>query len=262
MAEKEEWQLDNADARAEFYEKHLVPAFFTDWALLLVDAASVTPGQRILDVACGTGIVARVVADQVGGRVEITGIDLNESMIKVARRLRPDIDWRQGNVASMPFADESFDVVLCQAALPFFPDQVVALQEMRRVLCSGGRIAVQVPGAMPQAFGIACEILERVAGKEVANAWRSSFAFRDPSDVTSLFVRAGFQSANHQTHQVIARYPSMEAFLHAHVDFFTAGRVDVDAILTLARDKLEPFCTASGAMHIPIEGYIVTAFKD
>ena len=54
----------------------------------------------------------------------------------------------------------------------------------------------------------------------------------------------------------------MEAFLHAHVDFSSAGRVDVDAMLTLARDKLESFCTASGAMHIPMEGYIVTAFKD
>lgn len=259
---EEEWQLDDADARAEHYDKHLVPAIFTDWALLLVDAASVAPGQRILDAACGTGIVARVAADRMGGRVEITGIDLNESTIKVARRLCPDIDWRHGDVSSMPFADESFDVVLCQAALQFFPDHVRALHEMRRVLCSGGRIAVQVPGAMPQAFGIACEILERVAGKEAANAWRSSFTSLDHTDVTSLFAEAGFQSANLQTHQVAARYPSMEAFLHAHFDLFTAGRVDVDGILALTRDKLAPFSTASGAMHVPMEGHIVTALKD
>ena len=157
MAEKEEWQLDDADARAEFYDKYLVPAIFTDWALLLVDAASVAPGQRILDVACGTGVVARVASDQVVGRANISGIDLHESMTRVARRLSPDIDWHQGNVMSMPFADESLDAVLCQAALMFFPDQVGALQEMRRVLCSRGRIAVQVFGAMPQAFAVACE---------------------------------------------------------------------------------------------------------
>ncbi len=119
MAEKQAWQLDHADARAEFYDKHFVPAIFADWAVLLV-AASVAPGQRILDATCGTGIVARVIADRVGGRAEITGIDLNESMIKVARRLCPDVDWRQGNAIDMPFADESFDIVLCQAALSFF----------------------------------------------------------------------------------------------------------------------------------------------
>jgi ubiquinone/menaquinone biosynthesis C-methylase UbiE len=262
MAQKEKWQLNESDARAEFYDKHFVPAIFADWALLLVDAADVAPGCRVLDAACGTGIVARVVADQLGGRVEITGIDLNESMIKVARRICPDVDWRQGNVSDMPFADERFDIVLCQAALPFFPDQVMALQEMRRVLCSGGRIAVQIPGAMPRAFEIACEILERVASKEIANAWRASFTLRDPSDVLPLFRKAGFQSINLQAFQAMARYPSMEAFLHAHIDFFTAGRVDVDAMLPLACDKLEPFYAASGAMHIPIESYIVTALKN
>jgi ubiquinone/menaquinone biosynthesis C-methylase UbiE len=262
MTEKEERQLENADARARFYDKHVVPPVFAQWALLLVDAASVAQGQRILDVACGTGIVARVLADQVVGHVEITGIDLNRSMTKIARRLCPDIDWHQGNVTSMPFADESFDVVLCQAALMLFRDQVVALQEMRRVLCSSGRIAVMVPGAIPQPFDIACEILGKVAGKEVANVWRSEFALRDHSDVTSLFVKAGFESANLKTHQVTARYPSIAAFLHAHVGFVTAGRVDADAILALAREKLAPFCTASGAMHIPIEGHVATASMD
>ena len=80
--------------------------------------------------------------------------------------------------------------------------------------------------------------------------------------VTPLFARAGFQSVNLQTHQVTARYPSMEAFLHTYIDFFSAGRVDVEVILTLARDKLESFCTASGAMHILMEEHIVTACKD
>ena len=139
MAEKEEWQLDDADTRAEFYDRHFVPAIFTDWALLLVDAVGVAPGQRILDVACGTGIVARVVADQVVGRVEITGIDLNTSMMTVARP-PPDIDWHQGNVTSMPFADGCVDVVLCQAALMFFPDHVEALAEAVRRGQSGGQI--------------------------------------------------------------------------------------------------------------------------
>ena len=103
--------------------------------------------------------------------------------------------------------------------------------------------------------------LGKVAGKAVANKWRSEFALCDYSDVTALLVKAGLQSADVKTHQVTVRYPSMEAFLHAFVGFLTSGRVDVGAILPLARGKLECFCIGSGAMYIPIEGYVVTASK-
>ena len=123
---KDEWQLDDADTRAGIYERFLVPAIFTDWAYLLIDAAGVEPGQRILDVACGTGIVARLVAERLDGSGEVSGVDLNKSMIKVARSLSPDIDWEQANVTDMPFNEEHYDAVLCQASLLFFPDQVAA----------------------------------------------------------------------------------------------------------------------------------------
>src|SRR5688572_8706675 len=93
---------------AETYEAVFVPAFFAQWAPILCDAADVTAGQRILDVACGTGIVARTAADRVGAE-NVVGVDLNEAMLSVARGVRPDIDWRQGDVAALPFDDDSFD---------------------------------------------------------------------------------------------------------------------------------------------------------
>jgi ubiquinone/menaquinone biosynthesis C-methylase UbiE len=260
MPEEEQWRLDDADAHAEFYHKHFVPAVFAEWALLLVDAAGIAARQRVLDAACGTGVVACVAADHVAGHAAITGVDLSRNVLRVARRLRPDIDWQQGNTVSLPFADESFDVVLCQAALQFFPDQPAALREMRRVLSSGGRIAVQVPGAMPQAFGTTCDLLGKVAGDEVADAWRSFFT-PDANDVLPQFAKAGFQSADLETRRITARYRSLEVFLNGHVAFLTGRRSDVDEVLALGRNKLELYCTASGAMHIPMEGYIITALK-
>src|SRR5688500_3599509 len=111
---------------AEAYETAFVPAFFAQWAPILCDAAGVTAGQRILDVACGTGIVARTAADRVGA-ANVVGVDLNEAMLTVARRVRPDVDWRQGDATALPLDDGSVDTVLCQMALMFFPDRVEAL---------------------------------------------------------------------------------------------------------------------------------------
>src|SRR5829696_8555253 len=111
---------------AEVYEANFVPALFAEWAPHLVEAAGVAPGQAVLDVACGTGVVARTAADRMGGQGRVVGLDLNQGMLTVAGRLRPDIEWRQGDAASLPFAPGSFDVVLCQSALMFFPDRAGA----------------------------------------------------------------------------------------------------------------------------------------
>ncbi|MFF2028243.1 class I SAM-dependent methyltransferase, partial [Streptomyces sp. NPDC058171] len=134
---------------AEFYESAFVPAFFAQWAPILCDAAGVAPGQRVLDVGCGTGIVARTAADLVVPDGTIVGVDLNEAMLTVARRVvRPDIEFRQGNADALPLPDQSFDTVLCQMSLMFFPDRPQALLEMARVVTPGGRVAVAVPGAL------------------------------------------------------------------------------------------------------------------
>src|SRR5688572_27748780 len=118
---------------AEVYESKFVPAVFAEWAPHLVEAAGVAPGQAVLDVACGTGVVARTAADRMGGKGRVVGLDLNDGMLAVAGRLRPDIEWRQGDAAELPFDAGSFDVVLCQSALMFFPDRARALREMARV---------------------------------------------------------------------------------------------------------------------------------
>ena len=134
-------------AAAELYESKFVPAFFAEWAPHLVDLAGVGPGQAVLDVACGTGIVARTAADRLAGAGRVVGVDLNQAMLTVARRVRPDLEWRQGDAGALPFPDESFDGVLCQMALMFFPDRAGALREMRRVAGAGATVALVVPGA-------------------------------------------------------------------------------------------------------------------
>ncbi|HVL97815.1 MAG TPA: methyltransferase domain-containing protein [Egibacteraceae bacterium] len=108
--------------QAEFYEARFVPALFAEWAPLLVDAAAVCPGSSVLDVACGTGVVARTAAARVGEEGRVVGVDRSQGMLEVAGQLAPQAQFRLADAEQLPFEDGSFDMVLCQAGLMFFSD--------------------------------------------------------------------------------------------------------------------------------------------
>jgi ubiquinone/menaquinone biosynthesis C-methylase UbiE len=142
----ERWQLEGGVPRS--YERFLVPALFGPLAERLVRLAAPGPGEPVLDVACGTGIVARRAAASVGPDGAVAGVDLNAGMLEVAGEaaadVRPPIDWRAVDAADLPFADGAFDIVFCQQGLQFFPDRTAALREMRRVLVPSGRLALAI----------------------------------------------------------------------------------------------------------------------
>ena len=131
------WQLEGNAAEA--YERYLVPAFFGPFADRLIELAEPRAADRMLDVACGTGIVARRVASCVA---RVVGLDLNPAMLEVAWAADPAIEWLAGDAGAMPVPDRSFDLVLCQQGLQFLPDRAAGLRELRRVLAPGGRLAV------------------------------------------------------------------------------------------------------------------------
>jgi ubiquinone/menaquinone biosynthesis C-methylase UbiE len=132
----------------EAYQRYGVAAIGTAKAQELVALAALQPGTRVLDVACGTGVVARQAAQAVGTTGQVTGLDINEGMLRVARTVAPPvgapITWREGSVMAIPFPDASFDAVLCQWGLEFFPDRAQGLREMARMLVPGGRLGLRV----------------------------------------------------------------------------------------------------------------------
>ena len=166
MTEQESWQVSGA--AAEVYERCFVPAIFGQWAPQLVDAAGVSLADRVLDVGCGTGILARAAADRVADEAQVTGLDINEGMLAVARRVRPELEWQQGDAAQLPHEDGTFDVVLCQMALMFFPDRTAALRELARVTRPGGTVALSVPAALDEqpAYGPFVAMAVEHAGPE------------------------------------------------------------------------------------------------
>jgi ubiquinone/menaquinone biosynthesis C-methylase UbiE len=212
MGEQEQWQLAG-DAPA-LYERYFVPAVMALWAADLADRAALRPTERVLDVACGTGVVARVAAQRVGRSGQVAALDPNPGMLAVARSLPPvvgaAIGWHAGSALALPFPDAAFDVVLCQQGLQFFPDRPMALREMRRVLAPDGRLAVNVFGPIehnPATHALATALDRKVRpGASVAK--RSEHALADPDELQALLAAAGFRNIVIQTVQKRVHYPS------------------------------------------------------
>ncbi len=135
------WPLTAAAARA--YEQHVAARLHGPWAREFVTLAELEKGERALDVACGTGAVARLVAQKLGPDAVI-GVDGNPHMLHVAREMESAIDWREGDAARLPFEDAAFEVVFCQQGVQFFSDRLGGLGEMHRVLTPGGRVLLAV----------------------------------------------------------------------------------------------------------------------
>ncbi len=192
---KEKYQLTRA--AAAIYEEQKVTAIFRPLAQATLDVISVSLDERVLDVACGTGIVARVLSERSRPAEPVTGIDLNEGMVEVARSLtQSDAEafrWHVGNVADMPFADASFSLAICQQGLQYFPDEGAALREMRRVLMPRGRVALTT-WADPSPFFVAlAEALERNVSLAAAEQSLAPFAGARPKTLTALLERCGFR---------------------------------------------------------------------
>lgn len=252
---------------AEVYEEKFVPALFGEWAARLIDAAEVAPGDAVIDVACGTGVVARAVADQFEGRGKIVGVDLNRGMLAVARRIRPDVEWREADATALPFPDASFDTALCQAALMYVPDKVGALSEMARVVRDGGVVAVQVWGELRRQPGYRAfaDVLARHAGPEAIDLVGSYFSLGDINLVTDLFEKAGLEVTSVKTEIGTVRFDSLNEFVAAEVEGSPLSeRIGAETyaqIVEESRDVLGRFCGSDGRVRIPIEGHVVTGRK-
>lgn len=245
---------------AELYETTFVPALFRDWARRLVAFADPTPGQRVLDIACGTGVVAREFGTRLAP-ADITGLDVNPAMLDVARRLGPEITWREGDAAALPFPDRSFDLVVSQAALMFFPDRVAALREMGRV--SGSRVLVQVPGRITHSAGYTAlaRTVRRHVGDRAVDLLGAYFAVGDPDELRELFLAAGLAVEHVETWTGATRLASIEEFLAVEL-LPIAGEIGPDVRERLSADAerdLAPFVDSQRAIAAPIEVHLVAA---
>jgi SAM-dependent methyltransferase len=266
VTEQETFQLSLQAAWT--YEERFVPAIFAEWAPRLARLAGVRPGQRVLDAACGTGVVARACAELVGSSGSVTGLDLNASMLTVARQLRPDLTWRQGDVCAMPFDGGAFDVVLCQMALMFLPDRVAALRELGRVCTrNDGVVGVVVPAALADqpAYGPLVRIAARHAGPSALSLLGAYWSCGEVKDLTAWCERAGLQVLGLRTERGVARFASPDELVATEVEASPlAERIDATTYRRIrddAREQLAGHVDDDGRFAPPLVAHLVVATR-
>lgn len=223
---------------AEIYERFFIPALFEEWPARVLEAAQVEAGQSVLDVACGTGILAREAARRAGPR-RVTGLDCNDGMLAVARARECEVDWRLARAEALPFEDARFDAVVSQFGLMFFDDRERALREMWRVLRPGGRLAVAVFGPLEDAPGYASMValLARLFGASIADELRAPFCLGDVATLRDLFRAAGIPAVRIDTVVGCARFPSIADWVHTEIRGWTlAARMDEARTALLVRE--------------------------
>ena len=249
------------------YERVMVPAVFGPWAKDLLDTVALAAGTRVLDVACGTGIVARLAASQVGPTGRVVGLDTNEAMLAVARaQPQPTgapVEWQQGDATKLPFPDAEFGAVLCQQGLQYVPDRAAALREMKRVLASGGRLGLSVFSQ-----SVSYQIFERTAaqfvGEKAAAIMREGFALADLGELSGLLRTAELSTVQIHTKTLVARFASARDF----IDYQLGGRLasavsplsdETRTALVAALCKaFEPYVDSDG-MAFPMQAHVVLA---
>lgn len=254
----------------ENYERYFVPAIGAPVAKDLMEIAALRPGERVLDVACGTGVVARLASQLVGADGTVAGLDINPGMLAVARSTTPPdmaIEWHEASAEAMPLPEASFDAVLCQMGLQFMPDKHAALSEMRRVLTPGGRVVLNVPGPTPQLFVIMEEELARHISAEAAGFMSQVFSLHDTAELEQLIDGAGFRDVSVQADTKSLRLPAPEEFLWQYV-YCTplagaVAQVDDESRVALERDivaKWQEFVT-DRALALQVRMVVASARK-
>jgi SAM-dependent methyltransferase len=255
---------------AEAYEAFLVPALFRPWADMVVSAHPPAVATRVLDVACGTGIGARLAARMVGAAGAVVGLDTDQAMLAVARatpRAADDapIEWLQGDAGAMPFDSATFDYVVCLEGIRFFEDRRAGLREVRRVLRPGGRLVASIWSALSDNPGYAAlaEGLRTFVSDTAADL--PPLSLGDAEEVRGLISSAGFTEARVSAATLTFTVPSAEAF----IDWLAAGgptirrnlaqlpearRVDFTRLVS---DRLERYRTKEG-LSLPSTRNVVT----
>ena len=256
-------------AAATAYEELFVPALFRQWAGRVADAARLRPAQRVLDVACGTGVLAREAVSRVAPGGSVSGLDPDPGMLAVAERLAPEIEWHRGTAESLPFDDRSFDAVVSQFGLMFFVDRQKALQEALRVLSPGGRLAVAVWASLDDipAYAAEVELVQRIAGDAAADALRAPFVLGDTAELAALFTSAGVGDVAVTTHRGEALFPSVRSMVEADIRGWlplvgiTLEEEQIVRILEDAEQALQPVVTAADGVRFVTSAHVVTGAK-
>lgn len=255
---------------AEAYESFMVPGMFLHWTEFLIKLARPKPGEHVLDVACGTGIGARLAAHEVGPTGRVAGLDIDAGVIEVARKVTRGcaipIEWHCASALAMPFSDGEFDLCLCLQGIQFLPDRLAGFAEIRRVIRSSGRIIASFWAPLEFNKGHEAVVAALERQNVDASGAKRACSFSDPDDICEKARKAGFSKIELRTEDGVSHFSSIKNFLdgmtlgspstrHAVALLPEAGR---DQFIRDVSAKLEPYLIA-GELAYPMRTHILLA---
>ncbi len=260
---------------ATVYEEWFVPAVFAPLARSVIGVTEVPADARVLDVACGTGIVARMVASRLGPEGRVAGLDFSPAMLAAARRAATadglEIEWREGSAQDLPFDDGAFDLVFCQMGLQFFPDRPRAVAEMHRVLAPGGRAVLTTWRGLdrhPFSAALAHAVRQRLNSP----AFEMPFVLGDPAVAAGLLQDAGFGGVSVEPVEIVADYARPREYVPLQIRASAAGiaalqglpAAELDAMIAAIEDDMAApvrEATEGDRLRFPMHGIVVRGTK-
>lgn len=253
-----------ASSAAKVYADFFVPALFGQWPDQVLEATGVGAGHQLLDVACGTGVLANAAAKITGPQGAVSGVDINPDMLAMARRQADHIQWYQAPAEQLPFDDHSYDRVICQFGLMFFDDKPRALREMQRVTRPGGRLGVAVWARLDDTPGYAMvkTMLTDLFDAETAASVQAPFSLGDKKELLELFEDAGLPHPEIHTLSGTARFASLDDWLYTEIRGWTLADVIDDAdyarLQQAAPDYLSEFVRSDGSVLFELPAHVAT----
>lgn len=252
---------------AEIYEAFFVPALFGQFCGPVLDHAGVRASARVVDVGCGTGVLARAARRVVGSGGCVVGIDPNEGMLAVARRHEPSIDWRVGAAESLPLDDRSVDHAVSQFAAMFFTDRTTAVKEMARVTAPHGSVTVATWARLDRTPGYDAMVamIDDEVGAEAAGALRAPFTLGSAHELRRLLTPLG---ENVRVDEITgrARFASIADWVHTDVRGWTLAELvddaDEAALIARAERELASFRSSDGSVAFPARAIVATVDVD
>jgi len=255
---------------ARGYESLFVPALFEQWTKHLIEGAGIREGSHVLDIACGTGILARDAWSRTGPGGRVVGVDPAPGMLAAAKEIEPSIDWILCSAEALELDDEAFDCVISQFGMMFFQDRQKSAEEMFRVLKSSGSLAIAIWNSVEQnpAYADIIAVLQEQVGTAAADALRLPYSLGDTDEVTAVLDNSGFTGISVETKVEPARFPSSRHMVDAELrgwlplfDIFLS-EAEINDVLIESDRTLSKYARSSGEAIFPTSAHVITARKN